>query len=1062
MSDRMTAIPFSELLERIFSELRNQNSVFSISKEQFFVPENRKEKIFGEEISSVLGPAAGPHTQLAQNIIASYLTGARFIELKTVQVLDELVVEKPCIDARDECYNVEWSTELKVSEAYDEYLKSWFVLHLFDILFSKDWKKPSFVFNASIGYNLEGIRSEKIDRYIECMKDASGSPLFEEYSEVLSQSIEDGILTGTDFEGEEDKVKKCIVKIGKKVASSFTVSTMHGCPPDEIEKICRYLIEEKDLDIYVKLNPTLLGYSEVRNILDGIGYGHITLSESAFEKDLQYCDALPMLRRLKKSADEKKRHFGVKLTNTLSSVNDQNMLPGKEMYMSGKALFPISITLAERISEEFSGTMPISYSGGVDSSNAGRIYRAGLRPITLATDLLKPGGYTRLSIIEKEIEKENRVEEGRIKLDELTALSGYAREQKGEVDRYIRPKTDTPLPLFDCYVAPCVENCPIHQMIPDYVALAGEGRYAEALAVIYLDNALPNITGWICDHQCQNHCTRKDYEGPVRIRDVKKIVAEKGRDEYLEQIFEVPEAAPYNMKAAVIGGGPAGLASAYFLARAGFVVDLFEKDDKLGGVVSSTIPSFRIPDDVIEKDVSFIKQNGVNIHLSSKVTIKELKENGFKFIFVAIGAEKSKDAKVDGNGKKMSAIKFLRALKEGKEVDAGKSVVISGGGNTAMDASRRALRIPGVESVTVVYRRTENEMPADWEEYELAKKEGVEFRFLRSPKSIDRGKLTMKKIVLGDLDQSGRRRPVETDECEKIDATLLVNAIGESVDDAELEALGYDGEDENVFIVGDALTGPGTVVKAIRSSRESVEKAIDAVYSMLVEEDGDDEDEECSHHHGDECTCGHHHDDECTCDEDDEEDLDEEIDESEFREKENEYFSHLRVRKSRILPSLSVDESDFLKRESERCLECSYYCNKCVDVCPNRANVMVDMRSWEAFRDPFQIVHLDAYCNECGNCATFCPHSGKPYRDKFTVFSSPESFSESTNDGFYWSGEDLQVRYQGNVLDGSIDKDGMVAVDGAPAEVAMLIDELFTSYSYLLTRLGEESVENTD
>ena len=175
---------------------------------------------------------------------------------------------------------------------------------------------------------------------------------------------------------------------------------------------------------------------------------------------------------------------------------------------------------------------------------------------------------------------------------------------------------------------------------------------------------------------------------------------------------------------------------------------------------------------------------------------------------------------------------------------------------------------------------------------------------------------------------------------------------------------------------------------------------------------------------------------------------DEEI--AELEKAENIYFSRLRKKKSQMKNSLEYKDMDFFKREAERCLECSYFCNKCVDVCPNRANVAIDMRSWQIFDDPFQIVHIDAYCNECGNCATFCPHSGAPYRDKFTIFSSYEDMEKSTNNGFCQDENGILVRIDGVLHKGGFDKEGLVKIEGVDAAVEMLIDEIYTSYYYLL------------
>lgn len=182
------------------------------------------------------------------------------------------------------------------------------------------------------------------------------------------------------------------------------LSTMHGCPPHEIEAICRYMLEEKGLNTFVKLNPTLLGYARVREILDVCGFGYIGLKEESFDHDLKLTQALEMLERLMALAKEKSLGFGVKLTNTLGTINNKGALPGEEMYMSGRALFPLSINVAAVLSRAFDGKLPISYSGGASQLTIRDIFDTGIRPITMATDLLKPGGYLRLSACMRELE----------------------------------------------------------------------------------------------------------------------------------------------------------------------------------------------------------------------------------------------------------------------------------------------------------------------------------------------------------------------------------------------------------------------------------------------------------------------------------------------------------------------------------------------------------------------------------------------------------------------------------------------------------------------------------
>jgi putative selenate reductase len=950
------------------------------------------------------------------------------------------------------------------------------------------FEKPSFIFNMSVGYNLEGIKTEKMQQFIDSMIDANKDPRFAEYLAELDAMLEEGLFDGSPWDGMEKKLKGLTSKISSNISPSTTISTMHGCPPKEIEDICTYMLSEKKIDTFVKLNPTLLGYDKVREILDNLGFDYIGLTRENFEHDLQYTDAIAMLHRLSDLAKKEGKGFGVKLTNTLGSVNDQGQLPGNEMYMSGRSLLPISTTVASRLSKEFGGKLPISYSGGANALTVQALFETGIRPITLATDMLKPGGYARLNQMVTILEKSKAWDMDSIDLAKIEKLSKDACEGKFAVTEKEFRGTDSikigeDLPLFDCYVAPCQVACPIHQDVPEYIQLVGEGRYGDALTLIYDKNALPAITANICDHQCQLHCTRMDYEGAVQIREMKKIAVENGFEEF-KQTWEGPTDKS-EIKAAVIGAGPAGLSAAFFLARSGFDTTVYEREENAGGVVRHVIPGFRIPLEAIESDIEFIKAHGVDFRFSAKnedITVKALKDNGYSYIFYAIGSEKDNAIPLKGETKNvLQSLSFLGAYrKDPSSVTLGKNVVVVGGGNTAMDSARAALRVPGVEKVSVVYRRTEKEMPADLEEYGLAKQENVEFLFLANPESFEGNKLVVRKMKLGDKDDSGRCRPVATEETFTLVADSMITAIGEHADTEKLTWYGVpvnekgwpktdketlESEVEGVYAIGDVQSGPSTVVRCIASARTAVEACIDKVLGPL-EEDEDDDDCCCGHDHGEdhECSCGHDHDEdhECCCgddeDEDDEcceEDDEEELSPEEMEEltdDENAYFALINEKKSQILLSKKVSDKKFAETEAKRCLECSYMCNKCVEVCPNRANVAIDVRNTGVFDNPFQILHLDAYCNECGNCDTFCPWDGGPYRKKFTLFSRMDDFENSTNEGFYSDNGEIVVRFEGKIYNCSMDEDGILVGDqeGITDEVAALIEEVFTSYSYLL------------
>ena len=706
MSEKMYPIPFRSLMNWILAEREKTGEVFGVHKRWIADPAKTL-PIFGEKIESPFGPAAGPNSQLAQNIIAAYVAGARFFEVKTVQKMDgaELAacVPRPCILADDEGYNQEWSTELEVGQALDEYVKAWFALKIM----AKVWHygdPDGFVFNMSVGYDLEGIRGPKIDHYIESMKDASQLPVFAECRKVL-----------TELFPEEAAF---IASISPQVSHSVTLSTLHGCPPDEIERIASYLLTEKHVHTFVKCNPTILGYHDARTILDSMGYDYIVFDDHHFNEDLQWKDAVPMFERLQALADHEQLQFGLKLSNTFPVDTTRGELPNDEMYMSGRSLFPLTIEMCRRISAQFGGKMKISFAGGADFFNCDKLLAAGIWPVTVATTILKPGGYNRLTqMAEKTAGMPFRPFDG-TDTEAIAALSAACRTDPHHC-KPVKPlptrKSEEKVPWFDCYSAPCRGGCPIAQDIPEYLELCRKGLYNEALALITERNALPFITGTICAHRCMGKCTRNFYEDPVQIRAAKLLAAEKGIDARMASVVR-PAPVP-GKRAAIIGGGPTGIAAAYFLGRAGVACTIFERTGKLGGIVRHVIPAFRISDEAIDRDIALMQAYGAEVRLNTEApSVEELHKMGYTHILYATGAWKPGKLNIPGNVR--GVIGWMQERKAGANEPLG-HVAVVGGGNTAMDAARVAKR-GGAASVTLVYRRTRRFMPADAQELELA------------------------------------------------------------------------------------------------------------------------------------------------------------------------------------------------------------------------------------------------------------------------------------------------------------------------------------------------------
>ena len=996
MSEVMTPMSFEQLVEWVLQEKKKRGTVFG-QHHAYRADGTHNRTMFGRTLETPIGPAAGPHTQMTQNIVAAYYAGSRFFELKTVQIMDgeELAacINRPCIKADDEGYNCEWSTELTVPQAMEEYIKAWFLLKLIAKEFGLG-DMNGFQFNVSVGYDLAGIQSPKVDTFLNSMKHAEDTEIFKNCKAYL--------LEHADW--FEHVTTEDIEQIPPEICNSVTLSTLHGCPPQEIERIAMYLLTEKGFHTFVKCNPTLLGYEFARKTMDEMGYDYIQFGDFHFKDDLQYEDAVPMLTRLMNTAKERNLEFGVKITNTFPVDVKQNELPSEEMYMSGKSLYPLSISLAAKLAKEFDGRLRISYSGGADYYNIERIVDAGIWPVTVATTLLKPGGYQRLTQMAKLLDKENAPLE---KID--VEAAGKLAEEAVEDPHHVKAMKPLPsrkmkkeVPLMDCFVAPCKEGCPIHQDITTYLQLVGEEKYEEAMEVIAEKNPLPFITGTICAHNCMSKCTRNFYETPVHIREMKLKAAENGYEALLEKL-PVPAVTKAG-KAAVIGGGPAGMAAAYFLRKGGMEVTLFEAKESLGGVVRHVIPPFRISEDAIEKDAEILRKMQVDIRCNTKVeSLEELKKQGYTKIVLAVGAPVQGSLKLE-SGMPKNALEFLAEFKQTDgNVSLGKYVVVIGGGNTAMDTARAAKRNAGVEHVYLVYRRTRRYMPADEEELVMALEDGVEFKELLSPVKLENGQLFCKVMQLSDYDVSGRRGVTETGETVWVPADTVIAAVGEKVPTDWYQANGlavsekgrlYVDEktlktsDDNVYAAGDGLYGPATVVEAIRDGR----KVAEAIAGEVLARDFD-----------------------------------------KLAEEEKVYA------KRGVLK-----EEQKETKEAGRCLGCSTICENCVEVCPNRANIAIQVPGMEKH----QIIHVDYLCNECGNCKSFCPYSSAPYLNKFTLFETEADMENSKNQGFAVLDQETRrckVRFFGKNFIWEPEKPAAL-----PDGLGRMIETVCRDYSYLI------------
>jgi putative selenate reductase len=1056
MSDRFHPISMEQFTDWAFTELEQKASLFNVPRSAFFVPRpdhpfRRRE--YGVDLETPFGVAAGPHTQMAQNIVTAWLVGARLIELKTIQTLDELDVNKPCIDIQDEGYNVEWSQELRIHESFDEYLRAWVLIHALHRQLGWPGERPGLIFNMSVGYNLEGIRKPNVQWYLDAMADASA--FLPAYVDIVARRF--------------PAVRE--IDIPARLSDTVTLSTMHGCPPDEIERISLYLLEERGLHTSVKCNPTLLGAEQVRGIVIGdLGFTDVPIPDEAFAHDLKWADAVPMFHNLRRAAEARGRAFGLKLSNTLEVENWRTVFEhDATMYLSGRPLHAVTTNLAAMITDEFGAGVPISFAGGADAFNVARLLASGIHTVTVCSDLLKSGGYLRMLQYPERVQAAFDAAAARdtddfilrtARADGFTGtdddvaacarfnLRRYADEVRHDWRyekqsfRTDRSKTSRPLGPFDCIAAPCLDECPVDQQVPRYMAAVRSGDFREAVRITRLDNPVPAILGRVCDHLCENTCIRTHLDQPLAIRHIKRFIMEQ------EEQGGPPAAAPASgRRVAIIGAGPAGLAAAEWLAYAGIGVTVFEEHPYAGGMVGGAIPTYRLPQVQLDQDLGVLERLGVELRYGQRAgvdfTIDDLRAQGFAAIFIAVGAQQAKRLGLPGEDAAgvIDGVTFLRSVREGRPVAIGSRVGVIGAGDTAMDCVRTARRV-GASSVSLIYRRTVDQMPADREEVHAIREEGIAIVELARPTAlrVSDGRLTglvcTRTAYGGRRDSAGRKVPEDVPGSEfEIGLDTLVLAISQHAvldffgDEAPaLTPAGYIAIDPvtcetsvpGVYAGGDAAgRGPSSIVRAAADGKRVAASIASALgiapggqsAGRVAEVAGPD------------------------------------LQALVVRRARREYRVPIRVsaldRRDGFEETVLGYSAEEARQEAGRCLDCDTICSLCVGVCPNLALMTYEMSPVRAdlpaltvsngavVQDgstPFvvdqrlQIAVLTDFCNECGNCVTACPTSGKPYVDKPRLYLDRADFEAQASNAYMLLGDGvMEARIDGRTHRISVD-----------------------------------------
>jgi NADPH-dependent glutamate synthase beta subunit-like oxidoreductase len=394
--------------------------------------------------------------------------------------------------------------------------------------------------------------------------------------------------------------------------------------------------------------------------------------------------------------------------------------------------------------------------------------------------------------------------------------------------------------------SPCKVNCPAHNNVQGFVSLAAKGKYREALQLIKETSPFPSICGRVCHHPCESDCNRRQIDAPVSIRSIERFLSDRDYYSGNPYVPEVKEAR--KEKVAIIGSGPAGLTAAYFLARDGYRVTVYERLPVAGGMMAVGIPEYRLPRENLFREIKVIQEMGVvirtGIDVGKDITIAELREQQTKAFFLAVGAHECERLAIEGEDLDgvYPGVDFLRRVNLGETVYAGRRVAVIGGGNVAMDAARTALRT-GAEEVCLLYRRSLHEMPASKEEIEECEEEGVKIHVLTVPKRIlgENGRvkaIECVRVELGEPDESGRKRPVPVKGSEFLmEMEAVIPAVGQESDWAclgpecactlspwgtmNVDPLTLQTDDPDLFAGGDAVTGPRTVVEAIAAGQRA-------------------------------------------------------------------------------------------------------------------------------------------------------------------------------------------------------------------------------------------------
>lgn len=950
-------MPVERLLEHMLRELEMSSTVFGVTpgfrggQGGVDTPEGRAE--------SPLGVAALPHTQTAQGLAAGYVAGARVFEIPSPWAGDGVPARFQVQVGRSVLHRAgmgrtSWETRR------DETVRGAFFIRLLARELGLGTAEGA-VFLLDVSGARE-VLAGRYDAYLDGLADASSL-------EVWSQ-CRDAALNHLDLAGNLDK--GYVEGISPKISRWVSLTPRPGDTVDEVIRAGRALLD-RGQSVSLKMDGSSLEKEGLLKILNALGED-CQVDEG--RRSLTWSQMVEAAKALREEASQRGAYFGLNLSGAVAVERGR--------WLTGPASAQAGLALAELACRDLPG-VPAVYAGGVDAFTARSLVTAGLGPVLAGTTLLKPGGFLRL----KQMAKGVAAAEGPSCPDgrQLAALrektwDNALREAAGP---FQWKKLPGKAPMLDCFAAPCAGGCPFGLDVTGYLRLMSDGRFRDALQVILDRDPLPNITGAICPAPCADHCTRLFYDEAIDLRGSEGYCAQAAWQDLLPRLEPAPPLI--GQRVAVIGGGPAGMAAAFLLARRGVPVTLFEQNDRLGGAVDRYIPEFRVSRRDIDRDSQLLRLMGVDVRLNTRAPAAEkVRQMGYSHVAVAIGASVPALAAVEGV-QPMDALTYLAGCKESDDTFAQLGqVVVLGDGDTAMDVARVALRRGS--GVTVVSVHAFSQMKAQGETYQAAAREGAGFLFGCKAVAWDGETVTLEEV------HTGKR--VE------MPAKLVIAALGAAVDGGELTRHGatldsrglpvvrdtLETDARGVYVLGDARRGPGNVAQAIADAHLVVNAILGAAPP----------------------------------------------------------YPHTAGRRGSAMGKKGklVRRGD-VSAECDRCLGCSTVCEGCVDVCPNRANLPISVPT----RRKPQILHLDALCQGCGVCAGACPFETAPFLEKFTLFETLERFELSENPGFVvvdFLSRKVRVRLNGQVQDVSLRRVEL----GLPGEVRELMETIFIDYPYLL------------